>query len=54
MTSYNLAELVEATTDVVGDRIALATEQRQLSFNDLGIGVEMGSGLIAAQRSFPL
>jgi 3-oxocholest-4-en-26-oate---CoA ligase len=35
MTTYNLSELVEATTDVVPDRIALVTEQRQLSFADL-------------------
>jgi 3-oxocholest-4-en-26-oate---CoA ligase len=35
MTTYNLSELVEATTDVVADRIALVTEQRQLSFADL-------------------
>src|SRR5258708_17737146 len=35
MTTYNLSELVEATTDVVADRLALVTEQRQLSFADL-------------------
>src|ERR1700747_203241 len=35
MTTYNLSELVEATTDVVADRVALVTEQRQLSFADL-------------------
>src|SRR5246127_1815214 len=35
MITYNLAELVEATTDVVAARTALATEQRQLSFADL-------------------
>jgi acyl-CoA synthetase (AMP-forming)/AMP-acid ligase II len=35
MTTYNLSELVEATTDVVADRIALVTEQRRLSFADL-------------------
>jgi hypothetical protein len=28
MTTYSLSELVEATTDVVADRIALVTEQR--------------------------
>lgn len=35
MPTYNLSELVEATTDVVADRVALVTEQRQLSFADL-------------------
>lgn len=35
MTSYNLSELVEATTDVVADRVALVTEEHQLSFADL-------------------
>jgi 3-oxocholest-4-en-26-oate---CoA ligase len=32
MTSYNLSELVEATTDAVGDRLAVVTQTRQLSF----------------------
>jgi 3-oxocholest-4-en-26-oate---CoA ligase len=35
MTTYNLSELIEATTDVVADRTALVTELRRLSFADL-------------------
>jgi 3-oxocholest-4-en-26-oate---CoA ligase len=35
MTTYNLSELVEATTDAVPDRIALVTEHCQLSFAGL-------------------
>src|ERR1700756_5009977 len=35
MTTYNLSELIEATTDVVADRIALVTEKGWLSFADL-------------------
>lgn len=35
MTSYNLSVLVESTTDVVGDRVALVTDAAPLSFSAL-------------------
>ena len=35
MSSYNLSELIELTTDELGDRPALITEQRALTFTEL-------------------